>query len=239
MAQHEVSDGVKKVVKQVQDAGIVVAAVTGRPYHQAKQVVDALGIKGLCVFSGGATVIDTTTDEIVWKQWIAKEYLRTIITAIKPYSTELAWNQNHDMILTGTLDINSVDEDSQYLFGVYEEYNLKSLREIIDALPDLDVNYFEGFHPITRESVPAFQINHKLATKHHGVEALRMIEHTPVENTLAIGDGDNDIALFKSAGLKIAMGNATDNLKAIADDVVGTADNDGFVEAMHKHVLPN
>jgi Cof subfamily protein (haloacid dehalogenase superfamily) len=237
MARDDVSESVKKVVKSMQDADIAVAAVTGRPYIHSKEVIDALGIEGLCVFSGGATVLDTRTGEIVWKQWIAKEYLRTIISAIKPFSTELAWNLEHDMVRTDTLDIASVDEDSQYVFGIYKETDFEQLKEAIESLPDLDTHYFQGFHPLTREAAPAFQINHTLATKHHGVEALRKIEHTPIENTLAIGDGNNDIALFKSAGLKIAMGNASDDLKDVADYVVSSVDEDGFVEAMNKYVL--
>jgi HAD superfamily hydrolase (TIGR01484 family) len=232
-----VSDVVKKAVQDMQDVGIIVAAVTGRPYIQSKEVVEALGIKGLSVFSGGATVVDTRSGEIVWKQWIAKEYLRTIVTEIKPFCIELAWDLNHTMVPTDTLDPSNIMEDSQYMFGLYEEANEAPLKEVIESLPDLDVQYFEGFHPITREYFPAFQINHKLATKHHGVEALRQLEHTPIANTLAIGDGNNDIALFKSAAVKIAMGNATEKLKECADHVVGSVDEDGFAEAINKYVL--
>jgi HAD superfamily hydrolase (TIGR01484 family) len=239
MGKEMVTDAVKRSVKEVQDAGIVVAAVTGRPYHDAKSVIDELNIEGLCVFSGGATVLDTRTGEIVWKQWIAKEYLWTIIASVKPYCIELAWNQSHDMHVANTVDVSEVNEDSQYLFGIYEESQLATLKEIVGSLPDIDFHFFEGYDPRTRKPMPAFQINHKLATKHHGVEALRMLEHTPIENTLAIGDGDNDIALFKSAGVKVAMGNASERLIAVADYTVATVDEDGFVEAMQKHVLTN
>jgi hydroxymethylpyrimidine pyrophosphatase-like HAD family hydrolase len=59
----------------------------------------------------------------------------------------------------------------------------------------------------------------------------------PVEQTLAIGDGTNDLPLFKSAFVKVAMGNATEELKAAADFVVGTLEEDGFAEAMEKYIL--
>lgn len=59
----------------------------------------------------------------------------------------------------------------------------------------------------------------------------------PIENTLAIGDGDNDLTLFSSAAIKIAMGNGTEALKQAADYVTGTLEEDGFVEAMEKFVF--
>ena len=57
------------------------------------------------------------------------------------------------------------------------------------------------------------------------------------DETLTIGDQNNDIALLKSGGIKIAMGNATDELKKIADDITDTVENDGFVKAMEKYCL--
>ena len=56
------------------------------------------------------------------------------------------------------------------------------------------------------------------------------------EETLTIGDHNNDIELLQSGGVKVAMGNATDELKAIADYVTDTVDNDGFAKAIEKFV---
>ena len=50
------------------------------------------------------------------------------------------------------------------------------------------------------------------------------------------GDFINDIDMFKACGVKVAMGNATEKLKAIADYVTDTVDNDGFVKAIEKFV---
>ena len=48
---------------------------------------------------------------------------------------------------------------------------------------------------------------------------------------LCIGDQNNDIELLKAGGIKIAMGNATEELKKHADYVTDTVFNDGFVKA--------
>ena len=53
--------------------------------------------------------------------------------------------------------------------------------------------------------------------------------------TLTIGDQNNDIALLKAGGVKIAMGNATEELKSIADYTTDSVFNDGFVKAIEKY----
>ena len=51
---------------------------------------------------------------------------------------------------------------------------------------------------------------------------------------LTIGDQNNDIALLQAGGVKIAMGNATDELKEVADFITESVYNDGFIKAMER-----
>ena len=53
-----------------------------------------------------------------------------------------------------------------------------------------------------------------------------------------IGDGPNDVLMFAKAGLSIAMGNAQDDVKAAADVVTTSNDEEGFANAVDRFVLP-
>ena len=53
-----------------------------------------------------------------------------------------------------------------------------------------------------------------------------------MDQTIAFGDGGNDIAMIRSAGIGIAMGNATDNVKEAADIVTDDVDHDGIANAL-------
>ena len=56
------------------------------------------------------------------------------------------------------------------------------------------------------------------------------------EEILTIGDQNNDIALLQAGGIKVAMGNATEELKEIADYITDSVYEDGFVKAMEHFV---
>ncbi|MEM9882852.1 MAG: HAD family hydrolase [Planctomycetota bacterium] len=56
------------------------------------------------------------------------------------------------------------------------------------------------------------------------------------QHTMAIGDGPNDIGMLKFAGLGVAMGNASDEVKAAADVVAPSNDDDGVADTLWKYV---
>jgi magnesium-transporting ATPase (P-type) len=57
------------------------------------------------------------------------------------------------------------------------------------------------------------------------------------EEVLALGDAENDIEMLQLAGIGVAMGNAHEKLKAVADYVVATNDEDGVAEAVERFAL--
>ncbi|MDT2865883.1 HAD family hydrolase [Vagococcus carniphilus] len=54
------------------------------------------------------------------------------------------------------------------------------------------------------------------------------------EAAIAFGDGDNDLAMFEAVGYKVAMGNGTEKLKKMADEITDTADNNGIATSFER-----
>ena len=54
----------------------------------------------------------------------------------------------------------------------------------------------------------------------------------PLEESMAFGDGENDLSMLVHAGIGVAMGTASGEVKAQADYVTGTVDEDGIVAAL-------
>lgn len=77
------------------------------------------------------------------------------------------------------------------------------------------------------------------ATTGKGVGVDRILEYFGLsrENALAFGDGSNDIEMLKTAGIGVAMGNATEDVKEIADAVCASVEEDGIYHFCVKHGL--
>ena len=56
------------------------------------------------------------------------------------------------------------------------------------------------------------------------------------EECIAFGDAENDISMLEYAGIGVAMGNATDQVKAIADEITLSNEEDGIAHSLYKHL---
>lgn len=74
-------------------------------------------------------------------------------------------------------------------------------------------------------------------TKGSAVQYLSNYLGIPIEDTIAIGDSENDLAMLRAAGTGIAMGSALDYVKEAADDVTCSAEEDGVYHAFKKYGL--
>ena len=104
-------------------------------------------------------------------------------------------------------------------------------REVVrKALRDLPV--YMSFPP-----EPAVEVSSVHADKGRALSALCARLHIPVEQTLAIGDSDNDLPVLRTAGISVAMGNAPEDVKQMADHITADCDEEGVALALEHFVL--
>uniref|UniRef100_UPI00402A31F7 HAD hydrolase family protein n=1 Tax=Candidatus Scatousia sp. TaxID=3085663 RepID=UPI00402A31F7 len=142
----------------------------------------------------------------------------------------------------------------RYTDGKFVTYNVCSFDDLeirnVNKILAIDYNnaqkvtgWVEELHEKYPElyvvkSTPYFcEIGSADAKKSNGVQYLAKEWGIQKEEILAIGDQDNDIELLKAGGIAVAMGNATPQLKACADYITDTVENDGFVKAIEKFVF--
>jgi Cof subfamily protein (haloacid dehalogenase superfamily) len=101
---------------------------------------------------------------------------------------------------------------------------------------------FKGEFEVIHCTVPAFgedsgELGVPDVHKATAIEILLKHLDLDVKNTIAIGDGLNDIEMFEFCELGIAMGNAKQGLKDIADEITDTHDEGGIYNSFKKHEL--
>lgn len=75
-------------------------------------------------------------------------------------------------------------------------------------------------------------------TKQHGIDQFLQYYDIDLSETMAFGDGGNDMQMLNHVAISVAMGNANDEVKAIADYVTDDVEHDGILKALkHYHLL--
>lgn len=126
----------------------------------------------------------------------------------------------------------------------YVEKSRKPVEKINLFFPDVEerakarkvLERIEGIL-ITSSMPNNLEINAPGATKGGGI--LRLAEHLGLrrEQTMAVGDGENDFSMIRDAGIGVAMKNGRPDLKKAADYITDTNDEDGVAAAIERFVL--
>jgi hydroxymethylpyrimidine pyrophosphatase-like HAD family hydrolase len=81
-------------------------------------------------------------------------------------------------------------------------------------------------------------VTHPQANKGVVIERLSDYYKIPQEQIATLGDGANDVLMFKPSGLSIAMGNASKDVQRQATYVTASNEDEGFAKAVEEFILP-
>ena len=119
------------------------------------------------------------------------------------------------------------------------QYDVQRIRIEFDDSDDK--NILNGF--MTEETIlfvnadGSAMILNKNATKERSLKRASAYFDIPIYDIIAFGDDINDMNMLKMAGVGVAMANAIDKVKAVADCVCDTNDNDGVAKWLEENVL--
>lgn len=219
-----------EAVRKAQEI-IPVCIATGRPLSIAKRVILALGITDYCATSDSTIIYDPKTDAVVRSFPLLQE------------SAEAA----KEYLIAHRIRFMVGEEKEEYLYEgkplphptlglAVPELRYEEAEELIKNLthiPNISVIKVNSFI----KNQVWVTITSSEATKLHGVIAITELLGIDPKEVIGIGDGYNDYPLLSACGLKIAMGNAVPELKAIADFVAPTVADDGVATVIEKFIL--
>jgi HAD superfamily hydrolase (TIGR01484 family) len=197
-------------------------AASGR-HSSGPPVIKALGLTDPCVLGGGTIIVDPVSGRVISQSILSPEAVTHIQAAVKsfPYDVYLPSARDGKRQTTG-----SHPEKTKYPYVGIPDVSAKYLTPLMQALshiPGITASPspdWDGGHYI--------QITNSDATKEHGIRQVLSGFNIDKAETIGVGDADNDIHLFAAVGHRIAMENATDQLKSIADEIAPSIDEDGL-----------
>ena len=224
---------------------------TGRSFHVVRKFVEEMGISVPVITSNGAQVYDYEKNTAIYEKCFSKrsssELIRTLIAEgfdfvaygidgifYRQGSTHMAFFNNYNSsvreeIRAPLIPLNEKDLSSppSRLTKVLVYSPTDALVQVLSGKKDLEV---------TASMKSVIDIMASGSTKGNAVVALAEHLGVPLTDTYCFGDNDNDVSMFTCGAVGIAMGNATDDVKAKASLVTRNCKDDGVAYAI-RHLL--
>ena len=245
----------KNALARARDSGILVSLSTGRAVEACRAIIDQLSLDGYHIFFDGALVSNPDSGEVVYIEPIGEECVRQMaeFAHLNEVNLDLQ-SATHYFIERETW----VTDIRRHFFGVepaivdFSEVwqkekiikaTLTSSSAEEKAKADSFCRKFKDSLGFTLAKTPVYpevdfiNVVAPNVSKGKALDRLAPFLGMPLTEVMAIGDGDNDISLLSSAGLAVAMDNALDAVKAVADFVTLDVDHNGVAAAIEKFLL--
>ena len=228
------SKKVKNAIKKAHGKIIVILA-TSRPFIHTTHIIENLNISYPCIFMGGSQIFDPKLNKMLWEKLIDIEDVKKIFKIIKKLNIEITDDGTNKPQRNEKVNLNEYIDKGPAQFWIYaltleEALNLAKNLSHIPTISVVKV-------PSWEKGKTGIVITHAKANKKHALQVTAKTLGISTTDMIAIGDGHNDIPLLMACGLKIAMGNANEELKKIADFVAPSVEEDGVATVIEKFIL--
>jgi len=251
----------REAVHAARRHGLKVVLCTGRRHRTTRPILEGLGLEGPVVLHNGVVIKDAETGSTVSHRYLPASIYREVHALVAAVGPPLVYvDPPH-----GEFDIvTEVPERAHPYQREYLEDNERVTRwaDSLEAPPPYSIIMLSCMADEARlrslQAAVTAALGERVRTnflmnknyRGHILEfvaaasgkwaALRQVAEglgVAKEEIVAIGDDTNDAEMIESAGLGLAMGNAVEEVQAVADHVVSSNDEDGVVEAIERFLL--
>ena len=250
-----ISEVESRALAKAGQAGLRVSLSTGRVVQASMRYIDQLCLDGYHMFFDGALVYSPEKNDEVYVEPIRKELIRQMIdfsrqigldfdlySSTRFFAERESWatdiRREFFKLVPTIVDFTEVLDQERMIKGTLV---VKSDEDKAKA-KDFCLHFQDRLH-FSWTGTPAYPgvdfINVVACDVSKGKALKALVDFLGIDlaEVMAIGDGVNDISLLSSAGLAVAMGNAADELKAVADYVTLDVDHHGVAAAVEKFLL--
>ncbi len=226
----------EKVITAIEKANkkINVSIATARSHAQIMHIINPLKLVAPCIITGGAQIIDPTTKKILLEKTISHKDIEEI--------TQIGARMNVLFTIADAAYEEEIIYSKEYKpkrpLDMYSQpLEIKKAQKFIEKISHIStIEAHKALGWEEKEKVHIVLTNPE-ASKQYGVLEISKMLGIKKEEIIGVGEGYNDFSFLMSCGTKIAMGNAIDAIKQIADYVVPSVEEDGIAYLIEKFIL--
>lgn len=250
-----------RVVHELADKGYEVVIATGRRYWSAKQLIKDINMPLVVLANNGNIVRDTSRDEIIIEKYLDMEDFRILIEESRkrdlyPIVHVDKYEKGYDIIIEiekeGKIYDNYLSPDEKR-YREIENYLELENHNILAVIYAGNRKALENFHLYINKKYPnrynshvmeniqtaeaLLEVMHPLGNKWLSLKEYAKKKGISPEEIIAIGDDNNDAQMIKNAGCGIAMKNASQQVKEVADIITKKDNNQAGVAFELRRIL--
>jgi Cof subfamily protein (haloacid dehalogenase superfamily) len=243
----------REALAAAQRAGVKVCLSTGRASQGCRWLVDELSLDGYHIFFDGALV--SAPDRELYVEPLGRGVVKEVVEFVREHNIYLElysaadyfvewenWateiHRNYFKLEPRVIDFSGLRGGEKFIKGglitrdADEVAKAKSFRNRFDRSLRFSVAHSPAYPGVEFINVLAPDVS-----KGKALTTLASHLGVSLSEVMAIGDGTNDISLLSIAGLAVAMGNAPDEVKAVAHRVTEEVGKSGVAAAVNKFLL--
>lgn len=249
----------KEILLSLQSKGVRLILASGRPTSGLLGLAQELDLhknEGLLVSFNGARITDTSGNEVMYNKTMATEDVQAVLNHMKKFDVIPMIYKDDYMYVNDvykTIEVNGQDFNVIAYEGRNCNYKLCEIEDLANfaSFPNnkiltagnpeyLQDKYKEMMAPFKDSLNCVFTAPFYFEYTSKGIDKAQALDYvlTPLgykrENIIAFGDSQNDKTMIEYAGIGIAMGNATEEIKSVANDLTLSNDEDGIYHALKR-----
>ena len=238
---HTVPDSARRAIIRLREQGIKVFIATGRLMRHT-EVVEDIEVDGYVTVNGSYCI--TAEGEVIFERAFPREVVEKVWALEQKCGFQSAVMTHEDIF------VSHIGERVRTIADMIAiEPTVADLREVVATQPVLqmcpyiDADTEAKIMPFLAECVASrwvdtfMDINLRGVDKSVGISKVMEYYGLSLREAMAFGDGGNDVPMVRDAGIGVAMGNACEELKAVADYVTLSVDDDGIEAALQHYGL--
>ncbi|WP_335971661.1 HAD family hydrolase [Streptomyces sp. CA2R106] len=240
-----VSPRTRAALAAVTGAGAAHIIVTGRSVPWTRHILDHLGYQGLAVCGQGAQVYDAGSDRLLTSVTLDRKLAAVALAKIEAEVGRLSVAASRDglegEVLVGEGYVYNPELPVIHMTGS-DELWAEPINKLYIQHPDLDDDALaDAARAVAGDLVGVVMAGRRIVellplglTKATGLSLAARRLGAAAARTIAFGDMPNDVPMFRWAGHGVAMAGAHPDLKAVADEITLSNDEDGIAVVLER-----